>query len=153
MLEVGRCRMAKLLNGKMKILNERGFSMLELLIALVILEIGVLMLAGMQFATISANTNGYKMSTAAALGERLMERIKLLAINDPQLIAGTYNGVINVPLGGANYFPATVNGVTFNGQYTVTNDTPVVGLKRIDLTVSWVDNGNHSVVFTGRAAP
>ena len=143
--------MASLLKERKQIFDERGFSLLELMIALVILAIGVLMLTGMQFATINANANGYKMSTAAVLGERLMERVKLLAFNDPQLIAGTYNGAINV--GGASYFPMVVNGLTYTGTYIVTDDTPIVGLKRIDLTVNWVDNGNHSMILTGRVAP
>ena len=133
--------------------NQKGFSLLELLIALSILAIGLLMLTGMQFATIRANSNGLKMSTAVTLGESLMERLKLLAPNDPQLIAGTYNG--NITVGGVSYFPVTLKEVDYIGSYTVTDNTPttIIGLKRVDLNVTWVDNGNHTVTLTGRFSP
>ena len=121
------------------------------MVALTILTIGVLLLAGAQFATLRANASGYEMSTAVASGEGLMEHLKILGFNHPQLFQAVYNG--NITVGGENYFPATVNGIIYNGSYTVTNDTPVSGLKRIDMMVSWVDNGNHSIMFTGRVSP
>jgi hypothetical protein len=109
------------------------------------------MLTGMQFSTVNANTNGFKMSTAVSLGEGLMERLKILAPIDPLLIAGVYNVPISIPaVGGVTYLPVTVNGITYNGSYTVIDNTPVVGLKRIDLIVTWVDTRAHTLTFTGR---
>lgn len=150
MLEVGRWkRMEGLLNKKNR--NQQGMTLLEVMIALTILSIGILMLTGMQFATINANASGYQMSTAVSLGEGLMERLKLLEPTDSFLASGNHNGLIIIPTGtGVTYFPSTVNGVTYNGSYTATNDVPLVGIKRVDLTVSWIENGNHSVTFTGR---
>ncbi len=131
--------------------DQHGFTLLEVLIALTVLSIGILMLTGMQFSTVNANTNGFKMSTAVSLGEGLMERLKILAPIDPLLIGGVYNAPITIPtVGGTTYLPATVNGITYSGSYTVIDNTPVVGLKRIDLTVTWVDTRNHSLTFTGR---
>lgn len=141
--------MEGLLNKKNR--NQQGMTLLEVMIALTILSIGILMLTGMQFATINANASGYQMSTAVSLGEGLMERLKLLEPTDSFLASGNHNGLIIIPTGtGVTYFPSIVNGVTYNGSYTATNDVPLVGIKRVDLTVSWIENGNHSVTFTGR---
>lgn len=141
--------MANLLKKVFK--NQKGMTLLEVMIALTILLLGILMLTGMQFATINANANGFNMSAAVSLGETLMERLKLQSSTSVDLTAGVHNDPITIPNpGGVTYFPATVNGVTYNGTYTVTDNNPIFGIKRIDLTVTWTDSRAHSITLTGR---
>ncbi|EAT14237.1 prepilin-type N-terminal cleavage/methylation domain-containing protein [Desulfuromonas acetoxidans] len=112
---------------------EHGFSLIELMIALLILAVGLLSLAGLQGVAIEGNRQGNLISQATALAENRIERIQ----------SEDYDAVNDVT------FPAVDNGIGINGYFDRTtlieNDVPLVGLKRITVTVSWSDGEVHQV--------
>lgn len=66
----------------------RGFTLLEILIALVILSIGLLGVAGMQYASLRANHHAYLRSQATFLAYDIVDRMRA---NMAAALAGNYN--------------------------------------------------------------
>lgn len=64
---------------------QRGFTLLEAMISLVLMMIGVLGLAGLQVVGVRANHFGKRMSEATALALDLEEQIGLWSFSDPRL--------------------------------------------------------------------
>jgi type IV pilus assembly protein PilV len=55
---------------------QRGFSLLELLIALVVFSVGMLAIAGLQTVSKQANYEGLQRTTAAQIANGLLEDIR-----------------------------------------------------------------------------
>ena len=69
--------------------RQRGFTMVELLIAMAILSIGMLAAVSMQFSTARNNTSGNVFTQANMLAMSQLEILKNLDLS--QLIPGAYN--------------------------------------------------------------
>jgi len=65
--------------------NENGFTLIEILIALVILGIAFMSLANMQISCISGNSNASQLTKAIILAQDKMEEIKSLNPQHPDL--------------------------------------------------------------------
>lgn len=105
--------------------SQKGFSMIELLVAIAIFSIGVLAVATLQVSAISGNGGSRKISDALVMAEDQLENLMAIpygsaeldpGLNPHQVDAGGYSMVWNVTM-------ADMNG---DG----TNDT-----KRIQMTV------------------
>lgn len=108
--------------------NQKGFTLLELLIALVILSVGLLGLAGLHIAAIRGNVSGFKMSTASAVAQQRLEELKALDTTASALSNGAHvDGTV------------VVQGITYNRSYTVVDDTPVRGTSTLTFTTTWTD--------------
>jgi type IV pilus assembly protein PilV len=79
--------------------RNRGFSLLEVMIALVIFSIGVLGMAGLLMLSVRTNHSAYLRSQAGFLAQGLADRMRL---NMPALWTNQYN--LAYPVGGT---PAT----------------------------------------------
>jgi type IV pilus assembly protein PilV len=65
--------------------NQKGFTLLELLVALTIFAIGMLSVAGMQVTALRENANSHSRTAAATLADGIVEEIQRWALNDPRL--------------------------------------------------------------------
>jgi len=65
--------------------SEKGFTLVELLIAMVILGIAFMGLANMQISSINSNTNASRLTKAIILAQDKMEEIKNLNPDHPDL--------------------------------------------------------------------
>lgn len=97
-----------------KIMNQKGFSLIEVMVALSILSIGILAVVGIQYRVVNGNTNGNVIAQELNLGRRIMEQQKIVSdptsLSDSELnnvdeegeSSGPYNVKISVtnPLGG-----------------------------------------------------
>lgn len=72
---------------RMNLRAARGFSLIEVLIAVLILSIGLLGLAGMQVASLRFNHNAYMRSQATFLAHDVIERMRA---NRAQALTGAY---------------------------------------------------------------
>lgn len=115
--------------------NQRGFTLLELLIALVILAIGLLGLAGLHVSAMHGNVSGFKISTASAVAQQRIEELKALDPASPALTAGVHPD--NCP--GPPPNDCTVQGITYDREYTIQDNTPINGTSTIILTVTWTE--------------
>lgn len=71
--------------------HSEGFSLLEVLIAVLILSIGLLGLAALHATSLKANHGAYHKSQATFLAYDMVDRLRA---NRPQAINGTYNQLI-----------------------------------------------------------
>ena len=121
--------------------NQKGFTLLELLIALVILAIGLLGLAGLQVAAIKGNVSGFKISTASAVAQQRIEELKAMDSTSATLSAGVHPDNCPPPVPPATTNDCIIQGITYSRSYTIQDDTPVTGTSTITFTVAWVEPG------------
>jgi len=113
--------------------NEKGFSLIELMIAIVILSVGLLGLAGLQATAINGNHHGNTIGQATALAQNTIEQIRNTSYDE--IIPANFP--ISEPVGGSNFDRAVL----------IEEDTPLNELKRITVTVSWRKVNLHQVVL------
>jgi len=122
----------------MKILplhTQHGFTLIEMLIAIVVLAIGMLGLARMTMATISVHTATERLARASALLQDSMERIKQAGYG------GATPGTVTDAYGALSSY-STSGGTTFNySSYkrviSIVANTPATNMKTVTVTVSW----------------
>jgi type IV pilus assembly protein PilV len=114
--------------------GERGFTVIEVMIALTILLIGIAGLLAMQLTAVRANAFSRHATEAASLAEDKMEWLRTQPIAD-----GTTSDVVNalgIPGG---------DGLNYTRKVTITSGTTEA---TIDVEVSWTeaDGGDpHSI--------
>ena len=89
--------------------SENGFSLIEVLIAIVILTIGLLSLAQMMVLSTNANTLSGRMTSCSGVAKERLERLKAVPfyanpaarLRNPLLVAG---GDVNVTVAGFSQF-------------------------------------------------
>ena len=110
--------------------DRRGFTLIEIMVAIVMLAFGVLASASLTAALMASN-RGVTNRTRAT---------ETLRLKVEDLQSERYAQIRN------GNDTATVGGVTFNRSWTVTANSPVTNTKTVTMTVSWTDRqGNHSL--------
>jgi len=104
------------------ITNSKGFTLIEFMIACVILSIAVLALASLQIAALEGNARAQRMTTAASVAEHTLEQLKDTPYDDILSVSAT---------------SMQASGLTFTRQVTVTPDPLVANSKTVQITVSW----------------
>jgi type IV pilus assembly protein PilV len=136
--------------------NQKGFTLLELLVAITLMAIGILSVLGMQTVALRSNTNAYQLSVATSLGQQVLEDI---------LSWDTSDARIN-PVGQADaqflaYFPDVANpanpfitiqgaGVftpTYSRTFPAAGNGVPTGTVMIVVTVTYANN--KTVTMTG----
>ena len=132
--------------------NERGFSLIEVMVAVCVLSVGLLAVASMQLGSINANAQANGTSEAAALAERQMEALSSLPYrfgiaednqNHPDLVETslTFDPTDMSTYGLYNPFP--VNRVAFDSKaFNLTN--PAVNTYPPD---HWRIEGRYTVMW------
>jgi len=72
--------------------NQYGFTLVELLIALVIFTVGILGVATMQLTSIKGNSKGRIISEASNVAAQRIEQLMALDYGDPDLLDGDIDG-------------------------------------------------------------
>jgi len=118
---------------KIKIFKEKGFSLIEVLIGLVILAIGILAVAGMQITSIVGTSFSNNITQASVIAQDRLEFLKGLPLTDVKLDTNNYPNDIKVGI--------------FTGNYQANrNITP--NFVTITYTISWLEKGvPHTVSF------
>lgn len=119
----------------------KGFSLLEVLVALVFLAVGLLALAGLHVASLRGNTFSQHLTRATLMAQDRLEFLKNLPLNSDPLSGGPHVEQQFTPPG---------SGMSFDRAYSVAEANSV---KTIQYTVRWNDGKrDHSVSFTTRRA-
>ena len=110
--------------------NQKGFSLIELLITLVIMAVGLLAMAEMQIASIRGNSFNNSLATATAHAQNKLEELTKLPYTDSDLDSGNHN---------EGSSPSSI----FSRVYSI-NDLSST-MKLITVTVQWTDAMGHAV--------
>ena len=135
--------------------NERGFTLTEVLVAMTILAIGLLAIAGMQITAIRGNSSANTITANTAVAAGIME--KLLSLDPGNALVSTAVAnqawdfdpgvavVAQVPIDGAGTYSATysVEPNYDSGSGSISN------VSRVLVTVTQVDGSRRSITLTG----
>jgi len=116
------------------VFREKGFTLIEVLIGLIIFAIGILAVAGMHITSARGNFFSSNLMQATYVAQDRLEFLKNLSFADAQIQNGSSaNGT------------ATISGIVFNWSYNVVANGDV---RTINLTVTWNDGVDHNVSFS-----
>jgi type IV pilus assembly protein PilV len=114
-------------------MNQKGFTLIEVLIGLIILAVGLLAIAGMQITAVRGNFFSHYLTQASYVGQDRLELLNNLSVDSVELQAGNHNDG-----------STTISGIVFNRSYTVVVNG---GIRTITYTVGWNDGVNRSISF------
>jgi len=112
--------------------NDRGYTLIEILIAVTIFSLGILAVAGMQVAAMSANYRASRSTSLIVNAQDKLEELIALPYDDPWLqAAGNPPGS---DTNGNTHQETTSEGYTIS--WHVIDDDPVPNAKRVTVTVT-----------------
>ncbi len=118
--------------------NTAGLTLIEVMIAMVVLSVGLLAVASMQVVAIQVNSSAQQLTRATTLVQDKIEELLALPFTDPSLTDSNDNGC------------ETHTETAPPKGYTLTwcvNDDATGTSKTIDLTATWT-KGTESRTFT-----
>ncbi len=156
-----------LLSGKGHRMTQKGFTLVETMMASCVLSIGLLAVASMQTTAIFGNANAFEMTEATTLAENMVEEFMLRPFDDPALEDADADGDAEDEDGdgdgidddGGNFglddnTVATADGTMTQGEYTIfwnvadgvpVPNSPTSQTKTIRVFITW-PNANNSFV-------
>ena len=120
--------------------SNRGFTLIEVMIGMVIFAIGILSVAAMQTSAVRGNTSANKTTRAFAWCSDRMEFLKSLPYTDASLTAGNYPQTLPAKEndGVDNDYDGLIDEAGETGQVDLTwSITDVGNTKFITVTASW----------------
>lgn len=123
----------------MSVRHDDGFSIIEILVAIMIFSIGILGMASMQTNATGSNRGSMKLSGATEKAVTVMEELTSLTYSHPNLVAGT-----TTPLKTQDWIDNNDNGVVdeagedgdFTVSWTVLDNAMIPNTKTLSVTVT-----------------
>lgn len=144
--------------------NQAGFSLVEALIAMVLLTVGLLAAGLMQISSMKANSNAAGRTFAVGMAQSELDNLRSLPMDDDLLDDSNGDGVVGlddgIASGGIDPNPAAADqskgqvmgsdGRNYTVFWNVALDAPVDGAKTLKLFVYWTDPkfGLNKVIMT-----
>jgi Tfp pilus assembly protein PilV len=120
--------------------RERGTTIAELMVALVVLSIGILAVAQLFPAGTGSQLQSRLTNTANYYAQEKLEQLRGLGWTDAALSAGRHPASGTESLG--------TSGAWQRFYQVTTMSAPLGNLKRVDVTVSWTYHGTRAVTTT-----
>ena len=125
--------------------DDSGISFIDLMLSLVVLTIGVLALMDLQVIATRSNSSSSGTVVAISLAEEKIETFKNMAKNV------AFQSIASQP---STTWTDPVTKIIYTTTATVTNNQPINGVKKVDVTVTWSDKaGAHKVPMATVIAP
>ncbi len=112
----------------------KGFTLIEIMVAITLLSVGLLGMAGLTVGIMRGNALSSEVTTATALAQAKMEDIKRIGYSGATDDAEDYNAIAGYPL--------------YKMDTVIDEDTPELGMKTVTITVSWDSDGSSIAVET-----
>jgi type IV pilus assembly protein PilV len=129
--------------NSVSIKDKKGFTLVEFLIATIILSVGLLALINLQWMAIRGNHDSKEMTRAIFLGEKKIEEFKNTPYSSSSLVNVTNKTDNNNPMNGLGE-----PGGIFYRSWTIQNYAASTLMKQITVNVSWTLKGqNHNATF------
>lgn len=109
--------------------KSRGFTLIEVMVALVILSVSLLALAGLMVTTTKNNSYGSNMTEAATFAQDKLEEFR--AVRWDTISDGT----------GSDQMSGST-GINYSRNWSVATNG---ALKTITITINWQDQTHHSI--------
>jgi type IV pilus modification protein PilV len=116
------------------IYDKRGFTLIEVMVAIAIFAVGILALAGLQSNYISGNAQARLQTEGTALGAHVIEQLRSLTFDAPELDEAT----------NPHQPPAGSTG-PYDVSWTVTENDPVNNAKRVRVVVTPTNRNGRPV--------
>ena len=116
--------------------DETGLTLPEVLVAMVVLSLGLLALTKMQITAIQVNSASSRLTQGTTIAQDKVEQLMALPYTDAQLDDQT-------PVGQVTTYTETRATQGYTITWQVDQDTPAVGVKTINLTVTWRNRGRQ----------
>jgi prepilin-type N-terminal cleavage/methylation domain-containing protein len=117
----------------MRVLHDMsGFTLIEILIATVIITVASLGVANLTVWVIRGNSFSQHLSAATTLAQERLEHIKRMSYTEIETLVGTEN------------YGSIVNYSGYKRVTSITNNTPTTNMKTININVYW-DSDKHLV--------
>ncbi len=123
--------------------KQSGFTLIEVMIALIILAVGLLALMTMQVVSIRANAFSSEMTYAAMLGQSRLEDVRNMDYDTVTALSP-----VTLPV------DPTTKGIAYTIERQVQDNTPTTDMKTVTLIVTWLGSpagsatGETTVLFT-----
>jgi prepilin-type N-terminal cleavage/methylation domain-containing protein len=117
---------------RIKRTDSKGFTLIEVLLAIAVFAIGILAVGSMQISATGNNLSARQRTEATLLAAQEIEELMLVAYNSARLDAGPHARSAFVAPSGL-YMLYTI-------EWDVADNVPLLNTKSIDLTVCWQDN-------------
>ena len=111
----------------------QGFTIIEVLVAMGIFTVAILGVAISATSVIKANQVSYSTTIAINLAQDKLEDLKA---NPTSLASGSESPILDD------------SGEAFARSWTVTANSPVTGVTKIDVTVTWTDYTAHTITLS-----
>ena len=127
--------------------NDAGFTLIEVMIALLVFAIGVLALARMQLAAVKGNATAEGITEAVVFGSDQIEQMLSWDYDDSRLDSSN-DGDFTLADGSTitrDGYQADPDG-RFDVYWDVTDDSPAADSKTIDIEVYWQWKGDQKTL-------
>ena len=137
----------------MRLKTSHGLTLTEILVSMVIFAIVLLAMTGLMDVIQHNNTYNHQFTVASFLTQAKMEELQNFSFSDANLDPTT------------NWTPTTPETLTATGlaatdgryrrQWKISADTPVAGLKSLEVRTAWTDGKkkDHEVSYSSAKAP
>ena len=131
--------------------EQKGFSLVEMMIAVCIMAIAFAGLATMEVACINGNSIASNVTMGITLAQDKMEELNSVDYNDPRVADvntgnnGTLRSTTNIDFSEIDIDEEGEAGGMYTRIWNVADDTPTAGQKTIVVIVTWQ---NHNVTVT-----
>lgn len=137
--------------------TQKGFTLIEVLVAVFVFIIGVAALTNILLTTINGNRLGNQETQASMIAHDKLEELRGISPSsfgtDPRLAPGPH------PVGLVTSFGGMLTGAKYTLSYVVTNVPTTNGSlfyanpKNVDVTVIWNNPSPHSVTISSMLIP
>src|SRR6266545_515712 len=117
----------------MTILGQKsGFTLMEVLVAMLLLTIGLLGVANLTIGVIKGTSYSKNVTTATVVAQQQIEQAQRIGYTNANSLAGTAT--------------VSMGGMSFTRTTTVTDSSPAANMKTVTVSAAWT-TGNNSVIL------